>query len=198
MEVASPQGWEANPELVLDFYNQRRKAALNAVPNSGHQTLALLEQHFEVSIITQNVDNLHEQAGSTSVLHLHGELFQSRSTIDSSLIYDIMGWELNLGDLCEKGSQLRPNIVWFGESVPNMEPATELCNQADVMIVVGTSLVVYPAAGLINFAGSHVPKYVVNPKMPEMEPMSNLKLIHKGAGEGLPEVRKLLLQDYGL
>lgn len=198
MEVASPQGWHSNPELVLEFYNQRRKACLNAHPNLGHQILASLEQYFQVSIITQNVDNLHEKAGSTNVLHLHGQLFKSRSTVDSRLVYDVPGWALNLGDLCEKGSQLRPHIVWFGEDVPNMELAMSICSKADILVVVGTSLVVYPAAGLINFSGHSIPKYVINPNMPEISPMPNLKLIHKGAGEGLTDLKEELFEIYGV
>ncbi|GJM30588.1 MAG: NAD-dependent protein deacylase [Cyclobacteriaceae bacterium] len=195
MEVASPQGWNANPELVLEFYNQRRKAALEASPNTGHKILASLEQYFEVTVITQNVDNLHESAGSTRVIHLHGELFKSRSTIDSSLVYPIDGWELKLGDLCKKGSQLRPHIVWFGEEVPMMEQATIICNSADILVVVGTSLIVYPAAGLLNFVNSQIPKYVINPNMPQIDPMPNLHLIHKGAGEGLTELKEILVKN---
>jgi NAD-dependent deacetylase len=193
MEVATPQGWSANPKLVLDFYNQRRKAALQAKPNVGHEILATLEQEFNVTIITQNVDNLHEQAGSTNVIHLHGELFKTRSTADSGLVYNMTGWELKFGDLCEKGSQLRPHIVWFGEDVPMMEPAIDKCKEADIFVVVGTSLLVYPAAGLINYINNHTPKYIVNPNMPEMELVDNLHLIHKGAGEGLAELREIIL-----
>jgi NAD-dependent deacetylase len=193
MEVATPQDWSANPKLVLDFYNQRRKAALQAKPNVGHEILATLEQEFNVTIITQNVDNLHEQAGSTNVIHLHGELFKTRSTADSGLVYNMTGWELKFGDLCEKGSQLRPHIVWFGEDVPMMEPAIDKCKEADIFVVVGTSLLVYPAAGLINYINNHTPKYIVNPNMPEMELVDKLHLIHKGAGEGLAELREIIL-----
>jgi NAD-dependent deacetylase len=191
MEVASPQGWAANQDLVLHFYNERRKYALTAKPNRGHQILAELEQGHEVVIITQNVDNLHEKAGSTNVLHLHGELFRSRSTVDESLIYDMTGWELNTGDLCEKGSQLRPHIVWFGEEVPMMDTALQETLTADIFLVVGTSMLVYPAAGLINYVADNIPKYIIDPKMPEVPKMPNLHLIEKIGSEGLAEFRDL-------
>jgi NAD-dependent deacetylase len=192
MEVASPQGWAANQELVLHFYNERRKNALSAKPNRGHQILAEFEQDHEVTIITQNVDNLHEKGGSTNVLHLHGELFRSRSTVDENLIYDMDSWELNTGDLCEKGSQLRPHIVWFGEEVPMMDLAIKEALEADVFIIVGTSMLVYPAAGLINYVANDVPKYIIDPNMPEIPSMPNLHLIQKIGSEGLEEFRSLL------
>jgi NAD-dependent deacetylase len=151
MDVASPEGWQKNPKLVLDFYNERRKNGLTAQPNAGHLALVKLEEKYDVVIITQNVDNLHERAGSTHVIHLHGELFKSRSTADENLVYDIQGWELKLEDVCEKGSQLRPHIVWFGEMVPMIEKAIIEASLADIFIVVGTSLLVYPAAGLIDY-----------------------------------------------
>lgn len=195
MEVASPQGWRKNPGLVLDFYNQRRKSALEVQPNPGHLALAELEKNFEVTIITQNVDNLHERAGSSKVIHLHGSLFQSRSTLDEHLVYDIEGWELNLGDKCERGSQLRPNIVWFGEMVPLMEVAARETSKADIFLVVGTSLVVYPAAGLLDYVPSDSPVYVIDPHLPAMPPRKNLHLIEAKAGEALPELaRQLALQ----
>jgi NAD-dependent deacetylase len=197
MKVASPQGWASNPELVLEFYNQRRKAALQAKPNKGHRILAELEKHFEVTIVTQNVDNLHEQAGSSRVVHLHGELFKSRSTKNPELIYHVSGWELNMGDLCDKGHQLRPHIVWFGEEVPLMEHAIATARNAEIFVVVGTSLVVYPAAGLINFVPNQVPKYVIDPNIPNVPQVPNLLLINKGGGEGLSELRSKLLKDYG-
>jgi len=197
MEVASPQGWERNPELVLDFYNQRRKAALEAQPNEAHKILARLEDDFDVSIVTQNVDNLHERAGSSHVVHLHGELFQCRSTADESLIYDMDGWELKLGDTCEKGAQLRPNIVWFGEMVPMMEEAARITQQADVLLIVGTSLVVYPAASLIDFAPYDTPVYVVDPKMPAVRDRSNLHLFQENATTGMQKVREDLLKKFG-
>jgi NAD-dependent deacetylase len=166
-DVATPEAWRRNPELVLEFYNQRRKAASHAQPNEAHVTLARLEDRFEVTVITQNVDDLHERAGSSRVIHLHGKLFESRSTLDPSLVYPVRGWKLNLGDRCERGSQLRPNIVWFGESVPMMETAAVHAAEADIFLVVGTSLVVYPAAGLVNVVPVHVPKFIIDPKRPE-------------------------------
>src|SRR6478609_9591107 len=168
MEVASPEGWRKNRELVLDFYNQRRKNAHNVKPNRGHEILAELEKNFDVTIITQNVDDLHERAGSTNVIHLHGKLFESRSTLDENLIYPIEGWELKLGDKCERGSQLRPNIVWFGEMVPMMEVAAQIASEADVFLVVGTSMVVYPAAGLINYVPREAEIFIVDPKIPDV------------------------------
>lgn len=196
MEVASPEGWAKNPELVLNFYNERRKQALLAKPNMGHLTLAQLEDDFEVTVITQNVDNLHEQAGSSKVIHLHGELFKVRSTLHPKLVYDLDGWELNMGDLCEKGAQLRPDIVWFGEMVPMMDVAIEETMQADVFMVVGTSLMVYPAAGLIHYAVDDIPKFVIDPKLPEIGPKNNLFLHAETATKGVPLVREKLLTQF--
>lgn len=196
MEVASPEGWAANRELVLEFYNQRRKQALRAKPNLGHLTLADLEKDFEVTIVTQNVDNLHEKAGSSKVIHLHGELFKSQSTANPSLVYDMNGWELNLGDKCEKGSQLRPYIVWFGELVPMMDVAIEEALSADIFIVVGTSLVVYPAAGLIHHTRPDIPKYIIDPSMPEMAPDPLLHLYEEKGGTGVPKVAQALRAQY--
>src|SRR5688572_8842356 len=167
-DVATPEGWYKNPALVLEFYNQRRKKGLEAKPNRGHEILVELEKHFDVTVVTQNVDNLHERAGSTQVIHLHGSLFESRSTADERLVYPIEGWELNLGDRCEKGSQLRPNIVWFGEMVPMIEVAADHAAHSDIFLVVGTSMVVYPAAGLIHEVPVESPKFVVDPKIPEV------------------------------
>jgi NAD-dependent deacetylase len=196
MEVASPQGWRKNPELVLDFYNQRRKNARQVAPNPGHLALVELEKDFDVTIITQNVDNLHERAGSSHVIHLHGSLFQSRSTLDERLVYEMEGWELKLGDKCERGSQLRPNIVWFGEMVPLMEVAAKEAMRADVFLVVGTSLVVYPAAGLVNFVPDEAPIYVIDPNLPEMAPRAGLHLIEAKAGEALPKLVPELVERY--
>ncbi|MFO7256476.1 MAG: NAD-dependent deacylase [Bacteroidota bacterium] len=193
-EVATPEGWRKNPALVLEFYNQRRKRALEVEPNEGHRILAELEKSFDVTIVTQNVDNLHERAGSSNVLHLHGSLFQSRSTVDESLVYEIKGWELKLGDLCEKGSQLRPNIVWFGELVPMMEVAAAEAAKADVFVVVGTSMVVYPAAGLIHYVPRHVPKFVVDPNLPDVGYIPNLTMIAEKASTGLRKVRETLMK----
>lgn len=192
MEVASPEGWHKNQKMVLDFYNARRKNALEAKPNSGHIQLAELESDFDIEIITQNVDDLHERAGSKNVLHLHGELFKIRSTRDEKLVYDLDGWELNEGDFCELGSQLRPHIVWFGEAVPEMENAIRIVKSADVFVVIGTSLAVYPAASLINFANPQIPKFIIDPDIPPVYTISNLTPIEKGAGEGVAELKKQL------
>lgn len=193
-EVASPEGWERNPELVLEFYNQRRKTALAVKPNRGHEILADLEKHFDVTVVTQNIDDLHEQAGSTRVIHLHGSLFQSRSTLDENLIYPIEGWELKLGDLCERGSQLRPNIVWFGEAVPLMELAIEEAARAEVFLIVGTSLQVYPAAGLIHYVSRNALKFLVDPKVSEAG-ASGVEVINEPASTGMEVVRRRLLGD---
>lgn len=194
-DVATPEAWRKDPALVLDFYNQRRKKALEVTPNRGHEILAELEQHFEVTVITQNVDNLHERAGSSKVLHLHGSLFESRSTMNPKLIYPITGSELNIGDKCERGSQLRPNIVWFGEAVPMMEVAADSAANADIFLVVGTSMVVYPAAGLIDYVPDFVKKYVVDPKKPEMVYVPNLEFIIDKASTGMERVRQVLLSS---
>ena len=193
-QVATPEGWEENPELVLDFYNQRRKKALEVKPNRGHEILAELEELFEVTVVTQNVDDLHERAGSSNVIHLHGSLFESRSTKDERLVYAIEGWELNIGDMCEKGSQLRPNIVWFGEMVPLMDKAAQIAASADIFLVVGTSLSVYPAAGLINYVPYEALKYVVDPKLPTITNVPYLKLIENKASSGMELVKKELLE----
>ena len=195
-QVATPQAWAADQDLVLEFYNQRRKQAMEAQPNAGHVALAELEAHFDVSIITQNIDNLHEKAGSTDVLHLHGEIFKARSTLDPSLVYDLDHWELKKGDTCDKGSQLRPHIVWFGEAVPMMEPAVEITHSADFFIVAGTSLVVYPAASLLDFVSGEVPKYIVDPKIPEVRSSENMWFFEEPASTGLPKVKEILLKEY--
>ena len=192
MEVASPQGWAKNRALVLDFYNQRRKQAMEAKPNLGHKALADLEEDFNVTIVTQNVDNLHEQAGSSKVLHLHGELFKIRSTLDESLVYDLDGWELNEGDTCEKGSQLRPHIVWFGEMVPMMDEATKITAGADIFVVIGTSLAVYPAAGLLDLVSYTTPKFVIDPNVPISKGNQYLHLIEEPATTGVPKLKQLL------
>ena len=196
MEVASPEGWASNRELVLNFYNERRKQAIDAKPNNAHVVLAELEKHFDVTVITQNVDNLHEKAGSSNIIHLHGELFKSRSTADESLVYDIDGWELNLGDTCEKGSQLRPHIVWFGEMVPMMEAAVGETLTADIFLVVGTSMVVYPAAGLIDYVTESSPKFIVDPNMPAVYQRENLYLIEEKATTGMEKVKDILLSQH--
>ncbi|MGF1639133.1 MAG: NAD-dependent deacylase [Cyclobacteriaceae bacterium] len=196
MDVATPEAWRANPELVLSFYNERRKQALESKPNQAHTTIADLEQHFEVVVITQNVDNLHEKAGSSQVIHLHGELFKTRSTVDESLVYDMKGWELNMGDVCEKGSQLRPHIVWFGEMVPMMEVAALETMKAEAFVVVGTSLQVYPAAGLVDYVPMDAPIFVVDPNLPTLRPRENVIMIEENAGTGMQKVKKALLEKY--
>ncbi|SDD61700.1 NAD-dependent deacetylase [Dyadobacter soli] len=195
-DVATPDGWNRNQELVLDFYNERRKQAADVKPNAAHYALAELEKHFDVTIVTQNVDNLHEVAGSTKVIHLHGELFKSRSTKDPKLVYDMEGWELKTGDLCELGSQLRPHIVWFGEEVPMMETAVDVTEQADMFLVIGTSLAVYPAAGLVH----HVPIgrriYIVDPVKPDITLKSNMIFIQEKATTGMQTlIKKYLLPE---
>lgn len=192
-EVASPQGFYSNPELVLEFYNQRRRQLLEVSPNAGHTALATLETQFDVSIVTQNVDNLHEQAGSSHVVHLHGELFKVRSTADENYVLD---WkkDLVLGDLDDNGNQLRPHIVWFGEMVPMLQTAVEITVQADILIVIGTSMQVYPAASLINYVAKDTPIYFIDPK-PSVNPreFDNLTVMSTTAAEGVPAlVAKLI------
>jgi NAD-dependent deacetylase len=195
-EVASPIAWHRDPQLVLDFYNQRRKQLLEVGPNEGHFALANLESHFDVQIITQNVDNLHERAGSTNVLHLHGELMKVRSEVNEHLVYEMENWELKLGDKAEDGHQLRPHIVWFGEAVPMIEKAVPIIQSADIVIVVGTSMQVYPAAGLIGYAQADIPKYYIDPNANGYE-QSNLQCINQKAGEALPKLATELIQKYG-
>ncbi len=194
--VASPEGWRRNPQLVLDFYNMRRKDALKAQPNAGHAALVELSKHFPVHIITQNVDDLHERAGSKNVLHIHGKLFESRSTLNPRLVYPIEGWELKLGDTCTKGSQLRPNIVWFGEAVPLMDDAARLASKADIFIVIGTSLQVYPAAGLIDYAGPDTEIIVIDPNLPAVKKHPQLTLIAEKATTGVPRIVRELIEKY--
>ncbi|MFV0378051.1 MAG: SIR2 family NAD-dependent protein deacylase [Mangrovibacterium sp.] len=190
-DVATPEAWERNPALVNRFYNDRRRQLQDARPNRGHVLLAELEQDFDVRIITQNVDNLHERAGSTKVLHLHGELTKVRSSVDLALIYELDGWELKLGDKCPKGSPLRPHIVWFGEAVPAMEDAIEIASRADVFVVIGTSLNVYPAAGLVHYIPSNCPVFVIDPERPPLR-MQGVTFIEEKAAAGLQQLRKLL------
>lgn len=193
-DVATPEGWHANPALVLDFYNQRRKKILEVSPNRGHEILAELQTYFHVQIITQNIDNLHERAGSKHVMHLHGEITKSRSSSDPELIFEIEGWEIKMGELCPLGAQLRPYIVWFGEAVPMIEPAAAHVAEADIIIIVGTSMQVYPAAGLVGYASYACPKYVIDPQMPDVHHLHNVIAIAKGAGEGLSELKERLLK----
>lgn len=193
MEVASPQGFAQNPELVLEFYNQRRRQLLQVAPNDGHKALAQLEAHFKVDIITQNVDNLHEKAGSAQVLHLHGELLKVRSTANENKVMD---WErdLILGDVDENGHQLRPHIVWFGEMVPLLEPAIEITSQADILMIIGTSMQVYPAASLINYVSPDTPIYFIDPR-PNVRAsdFDNLTVIAETATNGVPQLVQQLI-----
>jgi len=186
-EVATPEAWQANPHLVLRFYNERRAKLLQCQPNEGHQLLASLEEQFEVHIITQNIDDLHERAGSRNILHLHGELRKARSTADESVVIELQNADLNWGDTCPLGSQLRPHIVWFGEAVPLIEPAARLVRQADILLIVGTSLQVYPAAGLVHEAPPGCRKFLIDPVAPRISGIVNLHIIPKGASEGIRE-----------
>lgn len=193
IQVASPEGFAANPELVLDFYNQRRKQLLEVKPNKAHFSLVELEQFFDVEIITQNVDDLHERAGSTKVTHLHGELLKVRSTVDKSIVLD---WEkdLNLGDVCSNGNQLRPDIVWFGEMVPMLEKAIEITQKAAILVIIGTSMQVYPAASLIDYILPNTPIYFIDPKPSVSEKKyTNLKIIDNIASLGTEKLKNILI-----
>lgn len=193
-DVATPEAFRKNPELVLRFYNERRKQLLTVKPNAGHMGLAELEQDFNVQIITQNVDNLHERAGSSNVLHLHGELMKARSTGPGAEVYDIQPEkiEINIGDKCPKGFQLRPHIVWFGEAVPEIENAIRIVETANIFAIIGTSMQVYPAAGLINYVPAKVPIYLIDPNEVNVY-AKNVTVIRKGASEGVEELKKLIL-----
>ncbi|MDX1672306.1 MAG: NAD-dependent deacylase [Balneolaceae bacterium] len=194
-EVATPEAWKRDPETVLRFYNERRRQIYQVEPNAGHKALARLEEAYDVTIVTQNVDNLHERAGSSDVLHLHGELSKVRSEKDRSLIYDIGDDEIEVGDTAEDGAQLRPHVVWFGEMVPMMEEAASTVAEADILIVIGTSLVVYPAAGLVNYAPDEIPKYIIDPSKPEIFGYSEWEHIQKTAAKGTPELVDKLLEE---
>ena len=192
-DVATPEAWERDPEMVLKFYNDRRKQVRVAEPNKAHVALGKLEQKYNVSIITQNIDDLHERGGSTHVIHLHGEVNKARSSVDSSLVYELDHWEMKMGDTCEKGFQLRPHIVWFGEAVPMIEKAIPIVEMADVVMVIGTSLSVYPAAGLLNYATSSSQKYYIDPKGYEGDNHYPIEMIKETAGVGVPRLVDQLL-----
>jgi NAD-dependent deacetylase len=192
-DVATPRAWKRNPQLVLDFYNMRRRNVLEAEPNAAHTGLADLEAYFDVHIITQNIDDLHERGGSGNILHLHGEILKMRSEKNESLIYEIRS-DIQLGQLAEDGTQLRPHIVWFEEPVPMMEHAIHIVEQADIFAVIGTSLVVYPAAGLVNYTPPFIPKFVVDKKIPDMQPMHKLTQIESPATEGINQLKAELLK----
>lgn len=195
-EVATPEGFQANPALVLDFYNQRRRELLKTKPNAGHIGLAGLEEHFDIHIITQNIDNLHEQAGSSHVLHLHGELMKACSVRDLNTTYDLSpdAPDLHIGDKDPHGIQLRPFIVWFGEAVPMIEPAIKLVENCDIFVIIGTSLNVYPAAGLLNYVRRGQPIYIIDPKDVKTY-RYDVHFIQKGASEGVKELRKILTES---
>jgi NAD-dependent deacetylase len=192
-EVATPQAWSKNRDLVLRFYNERRRQLEGCKPNDGHFGLAILEKHFNVRIITQNVDDLHERAGSTHILHLHGELTKARSTVDQSLIYDIGYKDINPGDTCKKGSQLRPHIVWFGEAVPMMDEAVEIACRADIFVVIGSSLNVYPAAGLINYAPQKASLWLIDPLDVAVPGSRKVNIIKEKAAAGVAILTARLL-----
>ena len=192
MEVASPEGWRKNPDLVTNFYNERRMQLAKVAPNAAHFDLAKAEKDFDIQIVTQNVDDLHERAGSSKILHLHGQLTQVRSILDENLIYDIGYNEVEEGDVCEKGGKLRPNIVWFGEEVPAIVEAAEMSSLADIFVVVGTSLNVYPAAGLLNYVRQGIPIYIIDPNQVAISSNSNITFIEDLASIGVAKMFEML------
>lgn len=194
-DLASPEAWEKNPELLLEFYNERRRKMRETMPNEGHKALAELERYYDTVIITQNIDDLHERAGSKNILHLHGELKKARSTADPNLVYELEGTELNLGHTCKKGSQLRPHVVWFGEPVPKINQAISYAKQADIFVVAGTSLAVYPAAGLVNYVNRNIPIYVIDPEPTDLYWVTNPLRVYTfpmKATEGLNKLKEKL------
>lgn len=192
MDVATPEAWNRNPDLVQKFYNERRTQVLDASPNAAHLGLVSLEKKFQVDIITQNVDDLHERAGSRNVLHLHGVITKSQSSANPRLTYPMEHAEIKMGDLCELGSQLRPHVVWFGEEVPMIPIAAELCSKADIFVLIGTSLAVYPAASLIDFVPDEVPKYIIDPNIPRVGDYNNVTKIEAKAVDGVSRLIELL------
>lgn len=195
MEVATHEAWVRNQDLVMEFYNQRRKQLYEVEPNAAHYALVKLEEKYDVHIITQNVDDLHERAGSKNVMHLHGELKKVRSSIDENLVYDLDGWELKKGDKCERGSQLRPHIVWFGEPVPMIPEAAQLSSTADIYMIIGTSLNVYPAAGLVGYTPPGCPVYLIDPAEVPVSHIPGVKVIREKAGKGTAELVEKLLKE---
>lgn len=191
-DVATFEGWERDQEMVLNFYNQRRRQVMDAQPNLAHRMIAKLQEKFEVQVITQNIDDLHERAGSKNVLHLHGEIMKSRSTADASLIYPMKSDVLRTGDLCEMGFQLRPHVVWFGEMVSEMDNAIRLASNADLFVVIGTSLNVYPAAGIVNYVSREVPKWIIDPGTFNLDYIYNIRHINSSAVEGVKILEKEL------
>ena len=192
-DVATPEAWQRNPELVQQFYNERRKSVLSALPNEGHLALVRLESGYDVTVITQNIDDLHERAGSSDVLHLHGIITKSQSNKNPELTYDITGWELKMGEFCELGTQLRPHVVWFGESVPMIERAANLCQVADIFIIIGTSLQVHPAAGLIDFVPVTALKFIID--LNETSVPGDVESIKESASTGVPKLVDRLLKS---
>ena len=194
-DVATFDAWRRDQPMVLEFYNKRRAELGKAQPNKAHKALVELEKKFDVHIITQNIDDLHERAGSSQVVHLHGELTKGRSSVDDDLLYDIGYSDIKKGDTCELGSQIRPHVVWFGEPVPMIQEAAELLADADILLIIGTSLQVYPAAGLMHYAPSKCPKYVIDPKSLPVRDIPNLEVIQQTAGAGVPELVNRLLNE---
>lgn len=195
-DVATPEAWQRDPVMVQEFYNMRRQSVLKAQPNEAHKALVLLEDHYDVQIITQNIDDLHERAGSNHITHLHGIITRSQSDRYPHLTYDIQGWELKMGEVCEKGFQLRPHVVWFGEAVPMIERAVDLCSMADIALIIGTSLQVYPAAGLIDVMPSTAEIYLVDPKT-TLSHSNQVTLIQDKAVSGVPKLVKHLMERGG-
>ena len=193
-EVASPEGWKKDPESVLQFYNQRRKEVAKALPNEAHKAIADLERNFNVTVITQNIDDLHERAGSENVLHLHGEIFKMRSEKDEHTVYEIKE-DIQFGQKAPDGFQLRPHVVWFGEQVPNIIKAKLIMAEADIFVLVGTSLQVYPASGLIDYLPSGTPKYIIDKNPPYIPAHHNFFVIKKSATEGMQDLKKLLIEN---
>lgn len=194
-DVATPQAWQRNPAMVQQFYNERRKSVLEAKPNAAHYALAQLEEKYQVTIITQNIDDLHERAGSTNVMHLHGIIIRSQSSIDPELTYPINGWEIRMDEVCELGSPLRAHVVWFGEDVPMIGPAARICADADIFMLVGSSLAVYPAAGLISYVRPEIPRYIIDPKIPDVSVRGQLIKIQERATVGVPALVDQLLKN---
>lgn len=194
-EVATPEAFQRNPELVLDFYNMRRKQVMEAEPNPAHKAIANLERHFDVDVITQNIDDLHERAGSKRVLHLHGEVMKARSSSDQNLLYPAP-IEIHLGDRCEKGSQLRPHVVWFGESVPEIPNACKIMSSADIVLIIGTSLNVYPAAGVLHYAPEHAEVYLIDPAEISSYDRLEVNIIRGTASKQVPIVVENLIKTH--
>jgi NAD-dependent deacetylase len=191
-DVATPEAWQRNPAMVQEFYNMRRRSVLDAQPNAAHLALKRLEEKYDVTVITQNIDDLHERAGSSQIIHLHGIITRSQSESDPNLTYPIDGWELKMGETCELGSQLRPHVVWFGEQVPMMEKAAAVCSSAEIFCIIGTSLQVYPAAGLVDFVPDNAQLFLVDPKAPEVSGR-NITVIRNKAVEGVGQLVGQLL-----